>query len=112
MKKLLFIVFAVVISVMSFIKVSDASAVVRVDGDDQQVYELERSDYETIEYFFETNQGKKMEMWLNTDSKVLKEISDVINNINNEKSYLLMYHNEWSDDNSYLYSKIKLLPIY
>lgn len=112
MKKLLFVTFAAFIfSLVSFVNVSNASAVLRIAEDNNQAYELEGSDYDTIQNLLNENTGKKIEMWIDTDSNILQELSDAINSMDNKDTYLIIYQNEWSENNKYLYSKIKFLPI-
>ena len=110
MKKLFFVMAAIMVSFVSFISTSSASAVVRVDYDNEQVYQMEGSDLDTVYSLLKDNEGKIIELWITSDSDVSDEISDSINYLEDE-SYLLIYHNEWSENNEYLYSKFKCLPI-
>lgn len=112
MKKILLTMFAIMITMFAIVNVTNASALVRVDNDDEQIYELEGCDKDTIENFFIQNKNKKIELWIDSDSDTLKDLSDSINSMDNDQTYLVIYHNEMSEDNSYLYSKIKFLPIH
>ena len=59
MKKLLLAFVALIVLSIPMMSTTSASALVRVENDDNQVYQLENSDLKTIMNFLANNSNKK-----------------------------------------------------
>lgn len=111
MKKLLLVFVAFVVLSIPMMSTTNASALVRVENDDNQVYQLENSDLKTIMNFLANNSNKKLELWIDYDSKVLQNIMYSINVLDTPNNYLIIYNTESNNINGMFYAKIKFLPI-
>ncbi len=111
MKKLLLVVAFLFILANAMTTTTDASAVVRVENDDNQVYQLEESDLKTIMNFLADNSNKKLELLIDYDSKVLQDIMYSLNVLDAPENYLIIYNNCSSDYKGKFYAKIKFIPI-
>ena len=111
MKKLLLVVAFLFILANAMTTTTNASAIVRVENDDNQVYQLEESDLKTIMNFLADNSNKKLELLIDYDSNKLQEIMYSINVLDTPDNYLIIYNTESSDKDGKFYAKIKFLPI-
>lgn len=111
MKKLLLVFVALIVLSIPMMSTTSASALVRVENDDNQVYQLENSDLKTIMNFLANNSNKKLELWIDYNSNKLQEIMYSINVLDTPDNYLIIYNTESSDKDGKFYAKIKFLPI-
>lgn len=111
MKKILLVFVAFIVLSIPMMSITSASAIVRVNNDDNQVYQLEDSDLETIINFLADNSNKKLELWIDYNSNKLQEIMYSINVLDTPDNYLIIYNTESSDKDGKFYAKIKFLPI-
>ena len=109
MKKLLLVFVALIVLSIPMMSTTSASALVRVENN--QVYQLEDSDLETIMNFLADNSNKKLELWIDYNSNKLQEIMYSINVLDTPDNYLIIYNTESSDKDGKFYAKIKFLPI-
>lgn len=109
MKKLLLVFVAFVVLSIPMMSTTNASALVRVENN--QVYQLEDSDLETIMNFLADKSNKKLELWIDYNSNKLQEIMYSINVLDTPDNYLIIYNTESSDKDGKFYAKIKFLPI-
>lgn len=109
MKKLLLVFVALIVLSISMMSTTSASVLVRVENN--QVYQLEDSDLETIMNFLADNSNKKLELWIDYNSNKLQEIMYSINVLDTPDNYLIIYNTESSDKDGKFYAKIKFLPI-
>lgn len=109
MKKLLLVFVALIVLSIPMMSTTSASVLVRVENN--QVYQLEDSDLETIMNFLADNSNKKLELWIDYNSNKLQEIMYSINVLDTPDNYLIIYNTESSDKDGKFYAKIKFLPI-
>lgn len=111
MKKMLLVFAAFIVMSSTMMSTTNASALVRIENDDNQVYQLEDADLETIINFLADNSNKKLELWIDYKSKTLQDIMYSINVLDTPDNYLIIYNTKSSDVNGMFYAKIKFLPI-